>query len=100
MWTADSRCTASDSHRDQGDAFAGSWRFGLLVTGLKDGASHLLRDHRFTSDAEHYANDTYEATATSPLLEMTQSPPVVVEALVGQLLRSLGSHEMLDWLPR
>jgi len=48
-----------------------------------------LRDHRFTSDAEHYANDTYEATATSPLLEMTQSPPVVVEALVGQLLRSL-----------
>jgi hypothetical protein len=48
----------------------------------------------------NYTDDTYEATTTSALLEMKDSHESVVEALVGQLFRSLGSHVFLDWLPR
>jgi hypothetical protein len=80
--------------------FAGSWRFGLLVVGLKDKGSALVAEDFSRPSSGNYTDDTYEATTTSALLEMKDSHESVVEALVGQLFRSLGSHVFLDWLPR
>ncbi len=77
--------------------FAGSWQFGLLVTGLAGGNSALLRTN-WANSGYTYADNTYEAATTATLMEITKSPAAVVEDLVGGLLRSLGSHEALPWL--
>lgn len=77
--------------------FAGSWQFGLLVTGLAGANSALLRANLLHSGYT-FPDDTFEAATTATLLEMKRSPETVVEELVGGLLRSLGSHGALEWL--
>ena len=75
--------------------FAGSWRFGLVVTGLRGKNSHATMTNVFRH-SEPYSDDDYIGSASATLEEITFTPMRVVEDLVGSLLRSLNS---LDYSP-
>lgn len=76
--------------------FAGSWRFGLLVTGLQDKTSYAANGRMRHS--EPYSEDRYEASAAASLMEINSTPQRVVEDLVGPLLRSLNSRALFPEL--
>lgn len=76
--------------------FAGSWRFGLLVTGLQDKESYAAKLRMRHS--EPYSEDRYEASAAASLVEISSAPERVVEDLVGPLLRSLNSRALFPEL--
>jgi hypothetical protein len=80
--------------------FAGSWRFGLVVTGLKDTTSYALSSTLWWHDELEniYTRETYEQGTMASLEQLKKSPQSVVRALVGSLLRSLGSQDQWPWL--
>lgn len=78
--------------------FAGSWRFGLIITGLQGATSHKIASPPLYDRGHEYTKDTYERAATASLLELKQSPHGVVRSLVGPLLRSLGSGAHWPWI--
>ncbi|MDC9004100.1 helix-turn-helix domain-containing protein [Mycobacterium marinum] len=88
------RAAASVSERF---GFMGSWRFGLIINGLH-GAATSRPTQRPYAPRHEYTSETYERATTASLIEMTKSPHVVVRALVGSLLRSLGSHDQWPWV--
>lgn len=78
--------------------FAGSWRFALIVTGLKDAASYALNDPWPDNRAHLYTKESYGRSTTASLEQLTQSPQSAVRELVGALLRSLDSQNHWPWL--
>lgn len=76
--------------------FTGSWRFGLVVTGIR-GADSAARSHQIMADyGTPYGSDVYEASTAASLVELARSPNDAVGALVGKLLRSLGSQQWVQ----
>lgn len=73
--------------------FAGSWRFGLVVTGIRGGHSYANSHQIMAEYGTPYGSDVYEASTTASLAELTRSPHVAVRALIGRLLRSLGNQQ-------
>lgn len=78
--------------------FAGSWRFGLIVTQLRGAVSCKLAEERLHHTGQGYMRDNYESSTTATLMELQKHPEQVVDRLVSSLLRSLGSHQMWPWL--
>ena len=81
--------------------FAGAWRFGLIVIGLRGAISGALAhtqvgtwEERGPAFTDH---DAYERATDASLLELVQSPEKVVSRLVSKLLRSLNSHQLPQW---
>jgi hypothetical protein len=81
-------------------SFAGAWRFGLVVTGTRDGVSnalaHVAHTHWGMRGAS-FNKDAYERATSASLLELAQSPEEVVSRLVSSLLRSLDSYQLPHW---
>jgi hypothetical protein len=77
---------------------AGSWRFGLVVTGLRHATSYVLSHQMWGDREEPYTSNTYERAASASLAEFQQSPDHMVDKLVAALMRSLGSHDHLPSL--
>ncbi|WP_415395009.1 helix-turn-helix domain-containing protein [Rhodococcus globerulus] len=78
-----------------------SWRFAIMVRGLKGGASYLLEnDFASFSDGSEYTTDIYARETEATLLEIANDPNSVVKELTMPLLRSLGvhNHSKLAWL--
>lgn len=72
--------------------FTGSWRFGLVITGLAGTRSYSLNEAQgFGPEGTPYSAATYERSATASMLDLTNHPTTVTEALVASLLRSIGS---------
>lgn len=80
--------------------FAGVWRFGLIVTGLRGAISGALA-HTISTAWEQrgpaFTDEGYERATDASRLELTQSPEAVVDRLVSSLLRSLNSHQLPQW---
>ena len=76
--------------------FAGSWRFGLVVTGLRDKSSYAAQARLWHSDP--YSDDEYAESAAASLEEIRSAPQRLVEDLVGPLLRSLNSRALFPEL--
>ncbi|WP_245717145.1 AlbA family DNA-binding domain-containing protein [Nocardia mikamii] len=79
----------------QQHGFAGSWRFGLTITGLRDGASHSVLDRQWGDRGPLFTGDTYERSSEASLLDLINDPRSTVKTLVQPLLRSIGSHTRL-----
>ncbi len=71
--------------------FTGSWRFGLVITGL-NGTRSLTLDDGWGPEGPRYTAATYERATTASLLDLTDNPRAVTETLVASLLRSIGSY--------
>ncbi|MGY1893806.1 helix-turn-helix domain-containing protein [Nocardia gipuzkoensis] len=71
--------------------FTGSWRFGIVITGL-NGARSLTLDEGWGPEGPPYTATTYERATTASLLDLTTNPRAVTETLVASLLRSIGSY--------
>ena len=78
--------------------FAGAWRFGLLITGLRGAISYELSEEPTYETGPQYTKDEYPRAVTASVLELVQSPERVVNRLVSSLLRSLDSHGCWAWL--
>ncbi|WP_309231880.1 ATP-binding protein [Nocardia sp. SYP-A9097] len=72
--------------------FSGTWRIGLVVTGLRGTRSFTLCARRFGHDGAVYTADSYQRATEATLLDLTAEPRTVVKALVAPLLRSLDAH--------
>jgi hypothetical protein len=79
--------------------FAGTWRFALIVTGIKDAASYALNDP-WPDDRTHiFPRETYERSTTASLEQLGNSPQSTVHELVTPLLRSINSPtDRWPWL--
>ncbi|MGW4371704.1 AlbA family DNA-binding domain-containing protein [Nocardia takedensis] len=77
--------------------FAGTWRFGLIVTGLRGHPAWSAVDRFFGSEGEHYSAKVYERATEATLLDLTASPRTTAKALVAPLLRSLGTYRAADF---
>ncbi|MER7450347.1 ATP-binding protein [Nocardia beijingensis] len=71
--------------------FTGSWRFGMVITGL-NGAYALTLDDGWGPEGPPYTAPTYERATMASLLDLTTNPRAVTETLVASLLRSIGSY--------
>lgn len=73
--------------------FTGSWRFGIVITGLNGARSYTLNSSfGFGSSGAQYTAATYERATTVSLLDLTANPRAVTETLIASLLRSIGSY--------
>jgi hypothetical protein len=77
--------------------FAGSWRFGLVVTGLRGKTSYASHAN-WPRHSDPYSDDEYAESAAASLEEISSAPQRVVEDLVGPLLRSLNSWTLFPEL--
>ncbi|MFG1774586.1 helix-turn-helix domain-containing protein [Nocardia salmonicida] len=78
--------------------FTGSWRFGLVITGLAGTHSYSLNEKiGFGPQGTPYSAATYERATTASLLDLTNNPRAITETLVAPLLRGLGSAT--TWKP-
>ncbi|MGW0006072.1 RNA-binding domain-containing protein [Nocardia grenadensis] len=71
--------------------FTGSWRFGIVITGLNGTRSYTL-DAGWGPEGPQYTAPTYERATTVSLLDLAANPRAVTETLVASLLRSIGSY--------
>ena len=80
--------------------YAASWRFAIMVRGLKGGASFLREDSFGFPDGSEYTADVYARETEAAFLDITADPSAVVRELVMPLLRGLGVHDhaKLTWL--
>lgn len=80
--------------------FHGSWRFGLAMNGMTGARSWATAQRRFGDrGGPTYTDTDYERATEVTLLDLTADPQSVARALVGQLLRSIGSADtMSKWL--
>jgi hypothetical protein len=81
-------------------SFAGAWRFGLVVIGLRGAISYALANTMRGALEERgpiFTDEVYERATTASLLELSQFPEKVVSRLVSKLLRSLNSHQLPQW---
>lgn len=77
---------------------AGSWRFGLLVTGVRGAKSYALSEAPFyETGGPGFSDDVYPRATSASLAEFEQTPERVVRRLVSPLLRSLDSHQLQQW---
>jgi hypothetical protein len=77
--------------------FAGSWRFGLVVTGLRGKTSYASQGN-WPRHSEPYIDDEHAESAAASLEEIRSASQGVVEDLVGPLLRSLNSRTLFPEL--
>ncbi|MFI8977197.1 helix-turn-helix domain-containing protein [Nocardia asteroides] len=78
--------------------FTGSWRFGLVVTGLAGAHSYSLNEgYGFGPEGTPYSAATYERATTASLVDLVNNPRTVTQTLVAPLLRGLGSAT--KWKP-
>lgn len=79
--------------------YQGSWRFALLVRGLKGGTAWVYAN-QFGHNGPEYTKDTYARETEATLLDITTDPNSVVRDLTMPLLRSLGvhNHSNLGWV--
>jgi Putative DNA-binding domain len=77
--------------------FAGSWRFGLVVTGVRGATSYALSEPPFYESGHRYTDGLYGRATSASLEELEQAPQQVVRRLVSPLLRSVGSHQLQQW---
>jgi Putative DNA-binding domain len=82
----------------QNYGFAGSWRFALVVTGVRGAISYALTQQPFYETGPRYTENLYQRATSASLEELAQAPQRVINRLVLPLLRSLGSHQLWDWL--
>jgi len=76
---------------------AGSWRFGLVATGVRGAKSYALSQAPFYETGLGFSDDVYPRATSASLAELEQTPEQVVHRLVSPLLRSLGSHQLQQW---
>lgn len=77
---------------------AGSWRFGLVVTGVRGAKSYgLSLPPLYDTGGPGFSDELYQRATSASLAELEQSPEQVVRRLVSPLLRSLGSHQLQSW---
>ncbi|WP_245721079.1 AlbA family DNA-binding domain-containing protein [Nocardia pseudovaccinii] len=72
--------------------FAGTWRFGLVLTGTRDATSYTLNADPLAPHSEPYFADSYEHTAETALLDLVHDPRDTVKTLVAPLIRGLGAY--------
>ncbi|WP_232840026.1 AlbA family DNA-binding domain-containing protein [Nocardia aurea] len=72
--------------------FTGTWRFGLIITGLRGARSYTRSAHRHGPEGEPYTADNYERATGATLLDLTDRPRAVVKSLLATLLRGLGAY--------
>jgi hypothetical protein len=77
--------------------FAGSWRFGLVVTGVRGATSYALAQAPLYETGPRFTDDFYDRATSASLAELEQAPQQVVYRLVSSLLRSVGSHQLQQW---
>jgi hypothetical protein len=77
---------------------AGSWRFGLVATGMRRAKSLALSQHPFyDTGGAGFSDDVYSRATSASLAELEQSPEKVVRRLVSSLLWNLGSNGLQQW---
>jgi hypothetical protein len=81
----------------QNYGFAGSWRFGLVVAGVRGAVSYQLGQQPYYETGARFTDNTYSRATLASLEELEQEPQKVVNRLVSPLLRSLGSHQLPRW---
>lgn len=77
--------------------FAGSWRFGLVVTGLLGKRSYSSVTQVFRH-SDPYSDDEYTGSAVASLEELEAAPMKAVEEIVGSLLRSINCRDVFPEL--
>ncbi|MEV0360635.1 ATP-binding protein [Nocardia sp. NPDC050697] len=78
--------------------FTGSWKLGLVATGLRGTVSYTRSALEHGPDGEPYSDRNYERATEVTLADLTTEPRRVVKTLVSPLLRSLGSFH--HWSPK
>lgn len=75
--------------------YRGSWDIGVAVTDLGNGVARSIipdgLDEDDISEINHYDHSYYEAATRASLTELEKSPQLVMDQLLGPLLRTLGS---------
>ncbi|PXX60402.1 hypothetical protein DFR70_110244 [Nocardia tenerifensis] len=74
---------------------AGTWRFGLVLTGLRTARSYTLA-LSIGGRGPAYTESVYEQATDAALLDLANDHTETVKALVGRLLRGLGSHHRCE----
>ncbi|WP_194820182.1 helix-turn-helix domain-containing protein [Nocardia sp. XZ_19_385] len=72
--------------------FTGTWRIGLVITGLRGAQSWTLANRDFGREGSIFTAETYERATEATLLDLTRDPRAVAESLVAPLLRSIAAH--------
>lgn len=70
--------------------YRGSWGFGFAATGLNGLISHARMDS-WGERSYPYDRHRFEATTTATITEIEEAPGRVVNRVIGQLLRGLGT---------
>ncbi|WP_235026537.1 helix-turn-helix domain-containing protein [Dietzia lutea] len=80
--------------------YRGSWRFALLVRGLKGGSAWILADSFGFSNGSGYTADTYARETEAAFADIATDPNAVARDLTMPLLRSLGvhTHSKFQWM--
>lgn len=75
--------------------FTGTWRFAVVINGLQNARSaKAYRAHSMwgAEGYDMYTRDDYRRATQASTTELHTAPGLVVERLVGSLLRSVGSY--------
>lgn len=76
--------------------YFGNWSLGVAATGLRGCRSSMLARNWMAIGVPVYSGDAYERATVATYAELTTRPGSLAERLVGQLLRSVGTHEALE----
>jgi hypothetical protein len=73
--------------------YFGNWALAFGATGLKGSYSHRLYQGWQQPEGSPYSEDTYRSATTASYAEVTSTPGVVADRLVGRLLRGFSTRQ-------
>ena len=73
--------------------YFGNWALAFGATGLKGSYSHRLYQGWHQPEGSPYSEDTYRSATTASYAEVTSTPGVVADRLVGRLLRGFSTRQ-------